>query len=46
MVVERDLTKIHLGKTRQTERIDETVKDEVEQKLLEGIRRIWDVRIR
>ena len=46
MVVERDLTKIHLGKTRQTERIDETVKDEVEQKLLEGIRRIWDVRTR
>ena len=46
MVVERDLTKISLEKTRQTERIDETVKDEVEQKLLEGIRRIWDVRTR
>jgi len=46
MVIERDLTKIPLEKTRQIEKIDETVKDEVEQKLLEGIGRIWDMRIR
>ena len=46
IVVERDLTKIALERTRQTEKVDEVVKDEVEQKLLEGIRRIRDMRIR
>ena len=46
MIVERDLTNIALEKTRQTRKIEEAVKDEVEQKLLDGIGRIWDMRIR
>jgi len=46
IIVKRDLTNIALEKTRQTRKIDEAVKDEVEQKLLEGIRRIRDMRIR
>ena len=46
IIVDRDLTNIALEKTRQTRKVDEAVKDEVEQKLLEGIRRIRDMRIR
>jgi hypothetical protein len=40
IVVERDLRRIPLEKTRQTEIVSESVKDQIEEKLLEGIQEI------
>ena len=44
IVVERDLGRIPLEKTRQTEIVSESVKDEIEQKLIESIQEIWNKR--
>jgi len=44
IVVERNLKRIPLEKTRQTEIVSESVKDQIEEKLFEGIQEIWKQR--
>ena len=44
VIVERDLRNLPLSSVRQTEVIHESIKDEIESKLLESIDVIWEQR--